>query len=115
MAASGAFYVTTPIYYVNDAPHIGHAYTTLACDALATQGQPRASPCIALSRGDATVALQIVFPAQLDFTQEDVQRGVLLGRAALAPLGAQLAFGQGPSAGSHIKLVLPMNSHDNPP
>ena len=35
MAASGAFYVTTPIYYVNDVPHIGHAYTTLACDALA--------------------------------------------------------------------------------
>ena len=35
MAAPDAFYVTTPIYYVNDAPHIGHAYTTLACDALA--------------------------------------------------------------------------------
>jgi methionyl-tRNA synthetase len=35
MAASDAFYVTTPIYYVNDSPHIGHAYTTLACDALA--------------------------------------------------------------------------------
>jgi len=30
-----SYYVTTPIYYVNDAPHIGHAYTTLACDALA--------------------------------------------------------------------------------
>ena len=29
------FYITTPIYYVNDKPHIGHAYTTLACDALA--------------------------------------------------------------------------------
>ncbi|HEX2581030.1 MAG TPA: methionine--tRNA ligase [Dongiaceae bacterium] len=29
------FYITTPIYYVNDAPHIGHAYTTLACDVLA--------------------------------------------------------------------------------
>ncbi|MEE2981599.1 MAG: methionine--tRNA ligase [Pseudomonadota bacterium] len=28
------FYVTTPIYYVNDSPHIGHAYTTVACDAL---------------------------------------------------------------------------------
>ena len=27
-----AFYVTTPIYYVNDAPHIGHAYTTVAAD-----------------------------------------------------------------------------------
>jgi methionyl-tRNA synthetase len=30
-----AFYVTTPIYYVNDAPHIGHAYTTIAADVLA--------------------------------------------------------------------------------
>ena len=29
------FYVTTPIYYVNDVPHIGHAYCTLACDVLA--------------------------------------------------------------------------------
>jgi methionyl-tRNA synthetase len=29
------YYLTTPIYYVNDAPHIGHAYTTLACDVLA--------------------------------------------------------------------------------
>jgi methionyl-tRNA synthetase len=31
----GRFYVTTPIYYVNDAPHIGHAYTTVTCDATA--------------------------------------------------------------------------------
>jgi methionyl-tRNA synthetase len=31
---SKAFYVTTPIYYVNDAPHIGHAYTTVAGDVL---------------------------------------------------------------------------------
>lgn len=29
------FYLTTPIYYVNDVPHIGHAYTTTACDVLA--------------------------------------------------------------------------------
>ncbi|MEM7169446.1 MAG: methionine--tRNA ligase [Pseudomonadota bacterium] len=29
------YYITTPIYYVNDSPHIGHAYTTLACDVLA--------------------------------------------------------------------------------
>jgi methionyl-tRNA synthetase len=29
------YYLTTPIYYVNDSPHIGHAYTTLACDVLA--------------------------------------------------------------------------------
>ena len=36
MAASSekAFYLTTPIYYVNDAPHIGHAYTTVAGDVM---------------------------------------------------------------------------------
>lgn len=30
-----AFYVTTPIYYVNDVPHLGHAYTTIVADTLA--------------------------------------------------------------------------------
>src|SRR6185295_5037686 len=29
------FYITTPIYYVNDVPHLGHAYTTIVADALA--------------------------------------------------------------------------------
>ena len=32
--ADKAFYLTTPIYYVNDAPHIGHAYTTVAGDVM---------------------------------------------------------------------------------
>jgi len=35
MTGRPSYYVTTPIYYVNDKPHIGHAYTTLACDVLA--------------------------------------------------------------------------------
>ena len=34
MSTSKSFYLTTPIYYVNDAPHIGHAYTTVAGDVL---------------------------------------------------------------------------------
>ena len=29
-----SYFITTPIYYVNDVPHIGHAYTTIACDIL---------------------------------------------------------------------------------
>ncbi len=29
------FFLTTPIYYVNDVPHIGHAYTTIAADVVA--------------------------------------------------------------------------------
>lgn len=31
----GSYYITTPIYYVNDKPHLGHTYTTVACDVLA--------------------------------------------------------------------------------
>ena len=31
---SGTFYLTTPIYYVNDAPHLGHAYTTILADTM---------------------------------------------------------------------------------
>lgn len=31
----GKFYITTPIYYVNASPHIGHSYTNIACDCLA--------------------------------------------------------------------------------
>ena len=32
---SKPFYLTTPIYYVNDRPHIGHVYTTVLADAVA--------------------------------------------------------------------------------
>jgi methionyl-tRNA synthetase len=32
---AGTFYLTTPIYYVNDRPHLGHAYTTIVADAMA--------------------------------------------------------------------------------
>ena len=33
--AAPTFTITTPIYYVNDSPHVGHAYTTVSCDAIA--------------------------------------------------------------------------------
>ena len=35
MTADRPYFLTTPIYYVNDLPHLGHAYTTMACDVLA--------------------------------------------------------------------------------
>ncbi|MCI2959370.1 methionine--tRNA ligase [Agromyces atrinae] len=35
MADGSSFYITTPIFYVNDVPHIGHAYTEVAADVLA--------------------------------------------------------------------------------
>ncbi|MFI2753329.1 methionine--tRNA ligase [Cellulomonas sp. P22] len=42
--ASSTFYLTTPIYYVNDAPHIGHAYTTVAADVITRWHRQRQEP-----------------------------------------------------------------------
>ncbi|NOY94423.1 MAG: methionine--tRNA ligase [Deltaproteobacteria bacterium] len=44
MKPSKPFYVTTPIYYVNDRPHIGHAYSTIAADVLARYHRLRGVP-----------------------------------------------------------------------
>ena len=35
------FFLTTPIYYVNSTPHIGHAYTTIAADVVARHRKQR--------------------------------------------------------------------------
>ena len=35
MTLDKKYYITTPIYYVNGDPHMGHVYTTLACDFMA--------------------------------------------------------------------------------
>ena len=37
------YYVTTPIYYVNGEPHLGHAYTTIAVDVMARHHRQRDS------------------------------------------------------------------------
>ena len=46
------FYLTTPIYYVNDRPHIGHAYTTFAADALATWHRMRGNDTFLITGTD---------------------------------------------------------------
>jgi len=46
------FYVTTPIYYVNAAPHIGHAYTTILADVLARYQRLRGVPTFFLTGTD---------------------------------------------------------------
>ncbi len=39
--AEACFYITTPIYYVNARPHLGHAYSTIVCDAIARRKRAR--------------------------------------------------------------------------
>jgi methionyl-tRNA synthetase len=47
-----SFYVTTPIYYVNAAPHLGHAYTTIAADVLARHHRQRGEKVFFLTGTD---------------------------------------------------------------
>jgi methionyl-tRNA synthetase len=47
-----SFYVTTPIYYVNAQPHLGHAYTTIAADALARHMRQRGEDVFFLTGTD---------------------------------------------------------------
>ena len=46
------FYITTPIYYVNDEPHLGHAYTTILADALARFARLRGNDVFFLTGTD---------------------------------------------------------------
>ena len=48
----GSFYVTTPIYYVNAAPHLGHAYTTIAADVMARHHRQRGDDVFFLTGTD---------------------------------------------------------------
>ncbi len=50
--ARTSFYVTTPIYYVNAAPHLGHAYTTIAADVMARHHRQRGEDVFFLTGTD---------------------------------------------------------------
>jgi methionyl-tRNA synthetase len=50
--SAGRFYLTTPIYYVNAAPHIGHAYTTIMADILARHHRQRGEEVFFLTGTD---------------------------------------------------------------
>jgi len=52
MKTKNNFYVTTPIYYPNDIPHIGHAYTTIAADVLARWNKIRGKEVFFLTGTD---------------------------------------------------------------
>ena len=51
-SAAMSFYVTTPIYYVNAEPHLGHAYTTIGADILARHQRQRGEDVFFLTGTD---------------------------------------------------------------
>ncbi len=54
-----SFYVTTPIYYVNSTPHIGHAYTTIAADILVRHHRQRGEETFFLTGSDENASKNV--------------------------------------------------------
>src|SRR5919206_726576 len=55
----GRFYLTTPIYYVNSTPHIGHAYTTIAADILVRHHRQRGDETFFLTGTDENASQNV--------------------------------------------------------
>ncbi|QDU72493.1 methionine--tRNA ligase [Mucisphaera calidilacus] len=64
------FYVTTPIYYVNDRPHIGHVYTTTIADVLARYHRMRGDDVFFLTGTDEHAAKVVDAAAERDLTPQ---------------------------------------------
>ena len=74
-----SFYLTTPIYYVNSTPHVGHAYTTIAADILVRHHRQRGEETFFLTGADENASKNVrsAEEAGVDpktFVQEFVQR-----------------------------------------
>jgi methionyl-tRNA synthetase len=82
-----AYYLTTPIYYANDVPHIGHAYTTIAADAIARYQRLRGRDVFLLTGTDEHGVNIERVAAQRGLTPQQQVDGVA---AAFHDLWAQL-------------------------
>lgn len=65
------FYLTTPIYYINDVPHVGHAYTTFVADTFARWKRSRGNEVVFATGTDENAQKTVDAAAK---TGEDVQR-----------------------------------------
>ncbi|MBI1368379.1 MAG: methionine--tRNA ligase [Planctomycetes bacterium] len=82
------FYVTTPIYYVNDRPHIGHLYTTTLADVLARYHRLRGDDVFFLTGTDEHAAKVVDSAARNNTTaQEWADRNAAVFEATFAKLG----------------------------
>jgi methionyl-tRNA synthetase len=87
------FYLTTPIYYVNSTPHIGHAYTTIAADIVVRHRQQRGDQTFFLTGVDehATKVYRVAEQEGLS-AQEYVDRIAVIWRQLHSRVGAEPDF-----------------------
>jgi methionyl-tRNA synthetase len=100
------FYVTTPIYYVNATPHVGHAYTTIAADILVRHHRQRGDETFFLTGVDehATKVFRVAQAEGLG-PQEYVDRIAETWRALPGKVGAQPDFFMRTSDEEHKAFV----------
>ena len=70
------FYITTPIYYVNSTPHIGHAYTTIAADILARHRRQRGDDTFFLTGVDEHAAKVARVAAEQGLSPQEYADGI---------------------------------------
>ncbi len=100
------FYVTTPIYYVNDVPHIGHAYTTIAADIVARHRKQRGDETFFLTGVDEHgTKVRLVAEAEGVPPQEYVDRISVAWRELPAQVGAEPDFFIRTSDAQHTEFV----------
>jgi methionyl-tRNA synthetase len=100
------FYVTTPIYYVNDVPHIGHAYTTIAADIVTRHRRQRGDETFFLTGVDehGTKVRQVAESAGVP-PQEYVDSIAGVWRETPARVGAEPDFFIRTSDAGHVEFV----------
>jgi methionyl-tRNA synthetase len=101
-----SFYVTTPIYYVNAAPHLGHAYTTIGADILARHMRQRGEEVFFLTGTDEHGEPVALAAEREGVTpQELADRNAERFRAMMPALGASNDFFIRTSDPEHVKKV----------
>ena len=110
------FYVTTPIYYVNDVPHLGHAYTTIAADIVARNHRQRGYETFFLTGVDEHgTKVRQVAEAEGVSPQEFVDRISVVWRELSARIDAEPDFFIRTSDAEHTEFVRDFlqRMHDN--
>jgi methionyl-tRNA synthetase len=100
------FYATTPIYYVNDVPHIGHAYTTIAADIVVRNRRQRGDETFFLTGVDEHgTKVRLVAEAEGIPPQEYVDRISAAWRELPGRIGAEPDFFIRTSDAQHMEFV----------
>ena len=112
----GNYYVTTPIYYVNGAPHLGHAYSTIAADTLARHMRQRGRDVFFLTGTDEHgEPVAAAAEAEGITPQELVDRNAPAFRKMVERVGASNDFFIRTTDPGHIERVqeIVQKVHDN--